>query len=322
MGYLTKYGSFWGAIPQTTGRIFWVAPAAAYTVDGDTYGASDDNDGLSPTSALLTVNQAVTLATASVSDVIVLLPGAHSFAATQTLSKAGITVTGIPRSAPLYGSRMNAGPAKNYTSVTTSTASTNVFTVTAADIELAYIHGIPVAGAAVVKPSAAADRLYIHDCTYSASTAANTATTFLDGTWTGTTTTLDDVTIRNCYFFVLGNQGPAIRFQGTTNDLVVENCSFKLAGDTAWDDAVELVSTSLGSIFRDLDFLQRSSGTVMTDCIEIAGATIDGSSTVLRCYFPVGSDALEVANVADVQAAENYLTQGAANVGGTLILST
>jgi hypothetical protein len=322
MGYITKYGSFWGQLPQTSGNVYFVAPSATYTVEGRSYPASDGNDGLSPERALLTLNQANTLMTASAGDVAVLLPGAHSWSATQTISKAGVTITGVPRGAPLHGGRTSGTAARAYVSVTTSTATTDVLTITAADVEIAYLHIIPVAGAAGLKPSAAADRLYVHDCTWNMSTAANTATCGMDGTWTGTTTTLDDVLVRNCYFFVSDNQGPCVRMQGTTNDLVIENSTFRLVGDTAYDDAIELVSTSLGSIFRDLDFLQRSSGTVMTDCIDLTGATIDGSSTTLRCYFPVGSDGLEVANVADSQNAENYLMQAAASVGGTLILST
>jgi hypothetical protein len=323
MAFLTRYGSFWGMLPQTTGKILFVAPSATYSVEGrSTYIAHDSNSGDSPEYALLTLNQAISNASADSGDVIVLLPGAHSWTATQTISKAGITITGIPRSAPIHGTRMAATGARAPTSVTCSTAVTNVLTITAADVELSYLHVIPVLGAAGIKPSAAADRLYVHDCTFNMVTAADTATCGLDGTWTGTTTTLDDVVIRNCYFFIRDNQGPAIRMQGTCLDLLIEHSTFKLVGDTAYDDCIEIVSASLGTTFRELDFLQRSSGTVMTDAIEIAGATIDGSSTTLRCYFAVGSDALEVANVADSQNAENYLMQAAANVGGTLILST
>jgi hypothetical protein len=323
MAFITRYGSFWGMLPQTSGKIHFVAPSAAYTVEGRaTYQAHDSNSGDSPEYALLTLNQAITNATADSGDVIVLLPGAHSWTATQTISKAGITITGIPGAAPLWGSRMPSIGSRAGTSITTSTAVTNVLTITAADVELSYLHIIPVLGAAGIKPSAAADRLYVHDCTFYMVTATDSATTGMDGTWTGTTTTLDDVVVRNCYFFVRDNQGPAIRMQGTTLDFMVENSTFKLVGDTAWDDCIEFVSASLGTTFRDCDFLQRSSGTAMSDAIDIAGATIDGSSTCLRCYFAVGSDALEVTNVADCQNAENYLMQAAANVGGTLILST
>src|SRR3990167_4407049 len=120
MGYLTKYGSLWGQIPQTPGQVFWVAPGASYTVDGIAYTASDGNDGLSPTRAVLTVDYAIGLNTAKVGDAIVLLPGAHTSAATITVDVAGITITGMPGSAPLHGSRMPGGPGRNRCSVTNS----------------------------------------------------------------------------------------------------------------------------------------------------------------------------------------------------------
>src|SRR3990167_3268831 len=100
MGYITKVGSFWGMVPQTSGRVFWVAPAASYTVEGRSYSASDGNDGLSPERAFLTVDYAVGQCTANVGDVIVMLNGAHSVSATIAVDVAGITITGIPRGAP------------------------------------------------------------------------------------------------------------------------------------------------------------------------------------------------------------------------------
>lgn len=320
MGYLTKYGAFWGMVPETTGNIIWVAPSSSYTVEGRSYPASDSNDGLSPERAVLTLDYAIGLCTANAGDVIVLLPGAHSYTATAAVDVAGITITGIPRSSPVYGSRRNGGPNRNYTSVT-STA--HILTVTAADVEVAYLHFIPAAGFAGIAPSAAADRLYVHDCTFYMVTAANTATMGVSITFTGTANSLDDVLIRNCYWHVSDDQGPAVRAAATTLDLTIENCTTKLVGDTAWADAIEItVAGCLGTTIRDCDFLQRSSGTVMTDVIDWAGATIDGSNTVLRCYFAVGSDPLEPGNVADNQCAENYLMQAAASVGGTLVLST
>ena len=99
MGYVTKYGSFWGMIPQTAGRVFWVAPAASYTVEGRTYVASDDNDGLSPERAKLTLDDTIGDCTANVGDVIVLLPGAHSWSASVAADVAGVTIMGLPSGA-------------------------------------------------------------------------------------------------------------------------------------------------------------------------------------------------------------------------------
>ena len=58
MAFITKYGTYFGQVPVQLGRVHFVAPAASYTVDGRSYSASDDNDGLSPERALLTVDQA------------------------------------------------------------------------------------------------------------------------------------------------------------------------------------------------------------------------------------------------------------------------
>src|SRR3989304_551054 len=115
MAYITKFGGFWGMLPQTSGRIFWVAPSATYTVEGRTYAASDGNDGLSPERAFRTVDYAVGQTTANVGDVLVLLPGSHSVSAT------GFGRTPHLRrahAAPAVGNhrkRERWGPAREYT---------------------------------------------------------------------------------------------------------------------------------------------------------------------------------------------------------------
>ena len=151
--------------------------------------------------------------------------------------------------------------------------------------------------------------MYVHDCTFNMTTATNTATfgiSFPLGT--GTTTANDDSVIRNCYWYVSDNQGPAIRAAGTMIGCSIESSTFYLAGATAWDDVIEItLAGSLGNHIRDCDFLQQGSGTVMTDCIDVTGATTDGGTQVYRCYFPAGSDAIEATATADVYCAECYL---------------
>lgn len=321
MGFLTKYGTFWGTLPQTTGRIFWVAPSATYYVEGRSYSASDGNDGLSPERALRTIDYAVGLCTANIGDVIVVMPGAHTTTGTITVDIAGVTITGMPGGPRHAADKMAAGASRMRSSVTQATATTDVFTVTAADVEIAYLHLIPVAGAAAVSLSNAADRAYVHDCTFNMTTAANTATfgiAFPLGT--GTTTANDDSVIRNCYWYVSDNQGPAIRAAGTMIGCSIEASTFYLAGNTAWDDVIEItLAGSLGNHIRDCDFIQQSSGTVMADCIDVTGSTTDGGTQVYRCYFPAGSDALESSATADTYSVECYLatTSGGALVGNT-----
>lgn len=330
MGYLTKYGSFWGMIPQTSGRVFWVAPSASYTVEGRSYDASDDNDGLSPERALRTVAQAITNATTAVGDVIVLLPGAHTNSATVTVSKA-VTITGIPNGAPLSTARMAGTGSRARSSITTTAG--HVFTTTVADIEIAYLHIIPVAGSAGIEASGAfstavaghaADRLFVHDCTFAiTATAANTATIGWESAGGLTASSLDDCVIRNCYFYITGNSGPAIRAGSTCTGLTIEQCTFRLTGSTSVDDGIEsTLAGSTGWTIRDCDFVQDVTSVVFTDAIDTTGVTTDGSISVLRCYFAVGSDPIENSNVADCQIAESYILTGAASVGGTLVLGT
>lgn len=72
MGFLTKYGTIWGQIPLTTGRVFFVG-GSSYTIEGRAYSGSDNNDGLSPERALATVDYATGLCTANVGDCVVML---------------------------------------------------------------------------------------------------------------------------------------------------------------------------------------------------------------------------------------------------------
>ena len=170
MGFLTKWGSAWGDIPLTTGRIFWVA-SSSYTLEGRAYSPSDNHDGLSPERALTTINQAVTNATADVGDTIMVI-GANTFAATQTISKPGLRIMGLPGGpvdAHAHGTRTT-----RYASSVTSSASVDIFTVTAARTEIAYLHVVPVSAKAGI--NLAADDANIHDLTWSMVTAANTAT--------------------------------------------------------------------------------------------------------------------------------------------------
>jgi hypothetical protein len=314
MAYITRFGGFWGQLPQTTGSIFFVAGSDSYTVEGRAYSASDNNDGLSPERALRTISQAVTNATASVGDVIVVLPGSNSFTASQAINKAGITVTGVPRGPrDSAGARMNAAGFRNTSSVVTS-ASDEIFNVTAADVEIAYLHLTPTAGFAAIDGSSAANRLYVHDCTFDMSSAENTATMGLHLLSTST-----GLVYRNNFTLVSGNQGPAIRIIGATTDSVIESSTFYLKGATAWDDAIELTTTSLGNLFRDLDFHQSAVAVVITDCLEVAGATTDGATQIYRCFFPVGADAIEPANAADINVIENYIAQTGGGSGGILV---
>ncbi len=163
MSILTKYGTQWGAIPQTAGRIYWVAPADGYTVAGKSYRASDDNDGLSPERALRHANRAANLVTADVGDIVVLLPGSHTLADTSStagslaLDVAGVHWMGLPA---------GRGNFKRQKTVIPAVVGDPSFNVTASDIEISYMHFVPVTADSAIDASAAADRLHVHSCSF------------------------------------------------------------------------------------------------------------------------------------------------------------
>lgn len=322
MGYITKYGSFWGLLPQTAGRIFWVADAASYTVEGRTYTASDANDGLSPERAFLTVDYAVGQTTANEGDVIVLLHGSHSVSATIAVDVAGITITGLPGATPIPGSRSTSRGPNRRSSITSTQTAGIIFTVSADDVEIAHLDlQPPAAGGRGISVNTAADRLYVHDCSIIMDATASTTTYGI--TWPADVTGVSaDARINNCYFQsglsgASGANGPAVNVLGTVRGMVVENSTFELKGTAAWADAILASVDTSEMTIRDCDFITpKAAGTVMTDAIDVTGlADGAGSVKVFRCYFTEGSDAFEATATLDITAAENYLSTA---TGGAL----
>lgn len=310
MTAINKYGTIWGAVPVTTGRVFWVAPSS-YTIDGLSYSASDGNDGLWPNRALATVNRAVALATADVGDVIMVIGGTHSWTATQTISKAGLFICGVaggPIGPHEHGTRTT-----RYAASVTTSASAAVFTVTAARTEIAYLHIIPVAGQAGV--DLAANDFNLHDITWNISTAANTAT--FGVSVTGATAR---PRISNQYVYVADNQGPFIRCASASAGMdggVFQRSLVVLAGTTAWDDVVEITTGVDNFTIRDCDFVH-SSGAVMTDIVDVTGNTSDHAVMVMRCYHAVAGDLTESTATSDIQLCNNYIATIQGGTGGTL----
>ncbi len=220
MSFMTKYGSFWGFIPQTNGRVHWVSPGATYVVEGVTYDASNDNDGLSPERAVRTVAQAVTNATASANEVIVLLPGAHSISTSIALSKAGLTLTALPSG--------QGHPGHGRTSITI-TATDEIINVTAANVEISNIRFIPITAGVAIDYTAAADNLFIHHCVFDLYTpAVSTSTKGI-----APTTALinaDHLRIESCYFEADGAQGFLIDVGSCGGYIVKDNDFVVTAG--------------------------------------------------------------------------------------------
>lgn len=221
MGYLTKFGTLWGQIPQTNGNVYWVAPAASYVVEGRTYSASDNNDGLSPERAVLTLDRAISIATANGGDVIVLLPGAHSWSASVALDVAGLTITGLPGG--------KGHPGYKRASITTTATADEVINVTAANCEISHLRIIPITAATAIDYTAAADNLYIHDCSFDMYTpAVSTSTKGI-----APTTALinaDHLRIEGCYFETDGAQGFMVDVGSCTGYVVEGNTFINTAG--------------------------------------------------------------------------------------------
>lgn len=311
MAYITRYGSIWGQIPNTAGQVFWVAPAASYTVNGQAYEASNNNDGLTPQNAKLTLASAVTAATANAGDVIVLLPGAHSWAASVAASKAGLTITGLPSG---LGNQM-----RHKTSITT-TADDEIINVTAADVEIAYLHIIPVTTKAGIDFTTAANRLHVHDCSIDLHTAAASTSTVGVGV-TAIGQAPSDVHFKNVYSLSDGAQGPAISV-GDTFGSLIEDCEFVVRGG-AWASALNVdgVTSAYGTVLRCI--FRARQGTMT---IGITGGTDDASTGnygIYNCLFdenvttPIDNFGTECCNIA-----ENYRASADGTAEGGLLWSS
>ncbi len=310
MGYVTKYGSFWGMIPVTSGRVFWVAPAASYTVEGRSYIGSDGNDGLSPERAFLTLDYAVGQCTANVGDVIVLLPGAHSYTATVAVDVAGITITGIPRATTTGNSTRGATALRH---VTTITSTANILTVSVANVEIAYLHFIPAAAlAGIVISNTAAVAVNVHDVTFNMTTAADTATFGISAT-----AVADQFRLSNFHAYVSDNQGPLVRTAAGFTNSIIENGTVVLDGTTAWDDVIEITTGTDQLVIRDCDFVH-SSGALMTSIINVTGNTSDHAVMVMRCMHGVASVLTTATATSDIVLCNNYISTIRGGTGGTL----
>lgn len=307
MGALTRYGDFWGRVPETAGNIYWVAPAASYTIAGTpagrSYNASDGNDGLDPRRALLTIDAAWNLVTADAGDVIVLLPGTHSPSASIEADVAGVTMTGLP------GGRGNFLKPKATIGAVTGNQNVNV---TEADIEIAHINFIPVTADSAIDLTAAADRLSIHDCSFDMATpAANTGTIGIDAIGAAS-----NVLIDNCYFECDGAQGAAIVATGLL-DSVIQNCTFLQSAGT-WAAAVVTGAATDRLVIRKCDFL--ASNATMTIGINGTAATIASGVTVTRCHFSSSTTvSIDGFGAGEADISENYVMGVGATDGGVLI---
>lgn len=303
MAYLTKYGTLWGAIPQTAGRVFWVAPSASYTVDGRSYSASDDNDGLSPERALVTVDRAWNLVTANVGDVIVLLPGTHSPSASIAADIAGVTMMGLPG---------GAGNFKRQKTVIGAVTGDQNLNITAADIEIAFLHFIPVTADTAIDISAAGNRAHIHHCSFDMFTpAASTGTKAIE--YLGAAS---HGLIEHCYFESDGAQGEAIATLSATNVTIRNNEIFLSAG--TWAAAMSTGAAADGILIYE-NYFHAGNATITAGILGTTG----GTASAVACWRNIFPDSatvpIDTYDAGTAEVAENYVAGVGATDGGVLI---
>lgn len=306
MSALTEYGTLWAAIPQTAGRIFWVAPGAgSYTIAGQSFDSSDGNDGLHPERALATLDRGVNFATGN-GDVVVALPGSHSPAASLAMDSAGVTLMGLP------GGVGNFTRQKTTVAAVTGDQSINV---TAASCEIAYLHFIPITADSAIDASADADYLHVHHSSFDMATpAASTGTIGVD--FIGAAS---DVLVDTCYFHSDGAQGPGIN-PGATVGCIIQNCTF-LASAGTWAKAITQAAAGRRLIVRHNDF-DATSGTISAGCFGITSGDLD------QAFFIGNHNSVRVTKLvagyddADAVICVNYIGTVDSGSGGTLVTVT
>jgi len=304
MAYLTDYGGIWGAVPQTAGQVFWVAPGAgAYTVNGQAYTASDGNDGLSPERAFATADKGVNSATNN-GDVVVLLPGSHSPTASLAMDTAGVTLMGLPSGAGNF--------LRQKTTIAAVTGDENL-NITAEDCEVAYLHFVPVTAITALDISLAGARAHIHHCSFDLETAAaNVGTIGIE--FLGAT---PFPYIHDCYFASDGAQGPGI-VMGVMVQGLVENCLLSGTGCT-WEAAMSSGAGGSANLIKDVTIL--ASACTITDGIT-GGASVVGGWTFLRCNFPVTTDEIDGFTPTHAEVNQNFIATIGGGSGGTQTADT
>lgn len=327
MSFLTKYGTLWGAIPMTAGRVIWVAPSSPYTVDGRAYDASDGNSGLSPEDALSSIARAVAIANASVGEIIALLPGTHTASASIAASKAGLTFIGMPYFPTGSGGHYGVRSLRPPVTITTS-ASDEAINITAADNTFINIRFLPVTQQKAVDYTAAADRLRFIECMIdmtSATAHANTRGIF----GSATSVAPSDIVFDRC-FIVESNAGTtngAAIDLGAAVNFLVQNCVFIKkfrASSAAWTSAVVVNDNTSGTFaYNRVMAFGGAAGDAITNWV--LGATLTNAAVVLFERNIAGVNITKFAEdfaAADCDLALNYVATVAGGTGGTLITAT
>ena len=263
MSFITKYGSMWGLTPRRQGRVHFVAPANSYTVDGRTYSASDNNNGLAPEVALRTIAQAITNATANAGDVIYLLAGTHTVTAMIAVNKAGLAIVG-PQPASLTAGKP---PRFVLPAAVVSGRGTNVhlWNITVSDTEIGWLgfRWAPGFDAMTFQTTNALENLYIHDCYFDMSPV--TASTYTRGinfqhravtvsqrtAQVAATLSVATAYVGNCTFDATGAQGPGVLT--ATCSVEVVGCRFNNVSGT-WATPFMVATGTINTLVQECIF--------------------------------------------------------------------
>lgn len=320
MALLNRYGSIFGALPMTMGKVIFVAPSASYTIAGLAYSASDDLDGLDPRRAKLSISSAISAATASAGDVIALLPGTHTTASAAAASKAGLTFVGLP-----YFPQSNVGGYVGWQpQVTVTGTAATAIALTAADCSFYNIRFLSVTQQISVSMTTAAARTKFVHCMVDNTGVTGHANT--RGIIVTTANLPRGVHFLGCLFkdaSVTTSCGAALNLAASV-DFWLYKCTIykdgQIASGTAWTTAIILEDLSTGT-FEEVNAIISEVSVGITKVI--TGTTMTGAGTIhgIRCTQTVNTGGLLFDDfaAADMDLCLNYVATVAGGTGGTLI---
>lgn len=297
-----NFRNLFEAPPRNLGRTIFVAPGDSYTVNGQSFAASDDNDGFDVQRALRTLNRAAAIA--SEGDTILLLPGTHTPTSTVTISAEHVLLTGLPS-----GNRM-----RNRAIIAAATGGGGTVIVDGDGIEVSHLDFIATtaetalqlgnSGAALVGAS-------VHDCYFDLETpAANTGTIGIDCGLAA-----QHVTIQRCTFVSDGAQGPGI--VTTFVDSSIIDCDFRNSAGT-WAAGLSVGVATDRTLIERCRFL--CSGTAMTVGIDGTSATLANGAFITDCRFSaLVTTPVDGFDTSEAELSENYHMGVGAMDGGALV---
>jgi hypothetical protein len=322
MSFLNRYGTQFGAMPQSTGTVWFVSPSATYNIGGQSYPADNANAGNSPETAVRTIQQAITNATANVGDVIALLPGTHT-SAVGAVNKAGLSFIGLP----YFPESAISGYHTQGPQVTVTASATIALAITAADCAFYNIRFLPVTAQTNVTLTTAAARTRFVHCSFDNTGVAGNAATI--GLAVTTANLPRGLHFQGCIFrdsSVTTSQGPAVNL-AASRDFWFHRCTIykdgQIASGIAWTTAITLEDLATGT-FEEVNYVGTEVSVGTTKVITGTALTGAGLIHVIRCTSTVNTACLFLDDfaAADVDLCLNYVATVAGGTGGTLITAT